>query len=143
MKMSTFKRASPSISVSKPSNESDVETEKMTSNLFFCLSINARSILYRRMYLLQMICFPFIPILALFIQNLLIFMQQIDTYDETRDIHQQVSSLNFIVCNKSQDLFNQIGQIYGWCGIFFKSLTLLLMQYLVLNVLLESVFISS
>ena len=91
MKMSTFKKASPTISVSKPSNESEAETEKMTSNLFFCLSINARSVLYRRIYLLQMICFPFIPILALFVQNLSIFIQQIYTYDESRHIYQQVS----------------------------------------------------
>lgn len=89
--MSTFKRASPTISVSKPSNESDTETEKVSSNLFFCLSINARSVLYRRIYLLQMICFPFIPILALFIQNLSIFIQQIHTYEESRHIYQQVS----------------------------------------------------
>ena len=93
MKMKTFSMSSsPAISASKPSNESD-NGEKMMSTVFGCLSVNARTNNYRRFYLFQMICFPFIPILALFVQNLAIFLEQIDAYDKTRSINEQV---NFI-----------------------------------------------
>lgn len=35
-------------------------------------------------------CLPFIPILALFVQNLSIFLEQINAYQETRYASQQV-----------------------------------------------------
>jgi hypothetical protein len=91
MKMINFAKPSPTISTSKPSNESDPEQEKLSSTLFGCFSIDARTVFYRRVYLLQMICFPFIPILALFLQNFSIFLQQIQTYDETKFIKQEVT----------------------------------------------------
>jgi hypothetical protein len=94
MQMKTFGKASPTISVSKPSNESDTEAEGVSSTLFGCFSINARTVLYRRVYLLQMICFPFIPILALFVQNLSIFLQQIHAYSEATHMNQQVGLCN-------------------------------------------------
>lgn len=90
MKMKNFAKPSPTISTSKPSNESDHESETLQTTLFGCLTINARTALFRRIYLLQMICFPFIPILALFIQNFSIFLLQIHTYNETRYVNQQV-----------------------------------------------------
>lgn len=75
---------------SKPSDDSNYGTDKLTSTVFGCLSFNARTIQYRRFYLFQMICLPFIPILALFIQNLIIFLEQIKTYEDTRTVNQQV-----------------------------------------------------
>lgn len=91
MKMINFAKPSPTISTSKPSNESsETDVDKLTSTIFGCFSINARTIFYRRVYLLQMVCFPFIPILALFVQNFSIFLQQIHTYDETKIVNQQV-----------------------------------------------------
>lgn len=66
----------------------------MTSTVFGCVSVNARTIHYRRFYLFQMICLPFIPILALFIQNLSIFLEQINAYEETRSVNQQVAIQN-------------------------------------------------
>lgn len=62
----------------------------MTSTVLGCLTVNARTIHYRRFYLFQMICLPFIPILALFVQNLSIFLEQINAYEETRSVNQQV-----------------------------------------------------
>ncbi len=92
MKMVNFPKPSPSLSTSKPSNESsDTEAEKIPSTIFGCFSIDAKSSFFRRIYLLQMICFPFIPIFALFSQNFSIFLQQIQAYDETRIINEQVS----------------------------------------------------
>lgn len=91
MKLKTFSsKSSPTTSSTKPSNESDYSGEKLTSTIFGCLSVNARTVHYRRFYLFQMICFPFIPILALFVQNLAIFLEQIEAYEETRDIYEQV-----------------------------------------------------
>jgi hypothetical protein len=83
-------KLSPATPLPKPSNESDHSSEKLTSTLFGCLSVNARTIQYRRFYLFQMILFPFLPILALFIQNLAIFLEQINAYEDTREINQQV-----------------------------------------------------
>lgn len=83
-------KSSPS-SASKPSNESDFSGERLRSTIFGCLNINARTAHYRRCYLFQMICFPFIPILALFVQNLSIFLEQIRAYNETMSVNQQVS----------------------------------------------------
>lgn len=107
MKMINFAKPSPTISTSKPSNESEGDVEKLTSTIFGCFSINARTIFYRRVYLLQMVCFPFIPILALFVQNFSIFLQQIHTYDETRIVNQQVTDVKYlrkkrdeIICHK-------------------------------------------
>jgi hypothetical protein len=91
MKMKTFSmKSSPVTSTSKPSNESEHSGEKLTSTLFGCLSVNARTVSYRRFYMFQMVLFPFIPILALFIQNLAIFLEQITAFEETREINQQV-----------------------------------------------------
>lgn len=91
LKMKTFSmKPSPAASTSKPTIETDFSGDKLTSTLFGCLSVNARTVQYRRFYLFQMICFPFIPILALFIQNLTIFLEQIDAYQDTLQINQQV-----------------------------------------------------
>lgn len=60
------------------------------STVFGCLSVNARTNYYRRFYLFQMICFPFIPILALFVQNLAIFIEQLNAFEETRSVNEQV-----------------------------------------------------
>lgn len=104
MKLKTFSsKSSPAISATKPSNESDYSGEKLTSTIFGCLSVNARTVHYRRFYLFQMICFPFIPILALFIQNLVIFLEQINAYEETLEINQQVW-WNLISQRKNFDL---------------------------------------
>lgn len=86
--------SSPTASNSKPSNE-------ISSTTFFgCFSINARSDRFKRFYLCQMICFPFIPILALFVQNLAIFLEQKKAYDEAREINQQVATNEkFVVAN--------------------------------------------
>ena len=78
--------SSPTASNSKPSNE-------ISSTTYFgCLSINARVDRFKRFYLYQMICFPFIPILALFVQNLAIFLEEMRAYDEAREINQQVAT---------------------------------------------------
>ena len=90
--MKTFSmKSSPANSTSKPSNESENSGEKLTTTIFGCLSVNARTTRFRRFYLCQMICFPFIPIIALFAQNLSIFLEQIKTFDEAREINQQVN----------------------------------------------------
>lgn len=94
--MKTFSiKSSPANSTSKPSNDSDHSGEKMTSKVFGCLSVKAGTVHYRRCYLFQMICFPFIPILALFVQNLSIFLEQIKVYEDTQTINQQVGSRLF------------------------------------------------
>lgn len=89
--MKTFSiKSSPAISTSKPSNESEYSGEQTVSTVFGCLSVNARTNYYRRFYLFQMICFPFIPILALFVQNLTIFIEQLRAFEETRSVNEQV-----------------------------------------------------
>lgn len=95
-KMKTFSiKSSPATSTSKPSNESEHSGEQMVSTVFGCLSVNARTNYYRRFYLFQMICFPFIPILALFVQNLTIFIEQLNAFEETRSVNEQVGSKLF------------------------------------------------
>lgn len=94
MKMINFTKPSPTVSSSKPSNDSEDEVDGLTSTIFGCFKINARTIFYRRVYLLQMICFPFIPILALFVQNLSLFLHQINLYDETTLINQEVTNVS-------------------------------------------------
>jgi hypothetical protein len=94
MKMTTFSVKSspgPGASTPKPSNESDFSGEPMHTTVFGCVSVNATTKLYRRFYLFKMICFPFIPILALFVQNLFIFLEQINAYEDTLKVNQQVS----------------------------------------------------
>jgi hypothetical protein len=90
MKMKNFSMRSSPATSSKPSNEFD-SGEKLTTTLFGCVKVNARSARFRRIYLSQMICFPFIPILALFIQNLLIFLEQLRAFEEVSEINQQIS----------------------------------------------------
>lgn len=88
MKMKTFSlKSSPATSTSKPSNEAEAAEN---ANIFGCY---ARTVNYRRFYLFQMICLPFIPIMALFFQNLTIFLEQINVYEETRNVNQEVSAL--------------------------------------------------
>jgi|SRR5690349_14692403 len=88
MKMKTFSlKSSPANSTSKPSNESEVTVVDKDANIFGCY---ARAVNYRRFYLIQMVCLPFIPILALFVQNLSIFMEQINVYEETRRVNEEV-----------------------------------------------------
>lgn len=112
MKMINFGKPSPTISTSKPSNESnDDEVEKISSTIFGCFSINARTIFYRRVYLLQMICFPFIPILALFVQNFSIFLQQLNTYDQSTLINEEVTT------KVSNEL--RLSQKENYCEYFF------------------------
>lgn len=93
LKMKNFSRkSSPSISASKPSDVSST-TDNVRTTVFGCVSVAPASSKARRLHMYQMICFPFIPILALFIQNLIIFLQQIQTYDEARFVNQQVNSI--------------------------------------------------
>lgn len=85
--MKTFSlKSSPATSASKPSNESEAGAAE-NANIFGCY---ARTVNYRRFYLFQMICLPFIPIMALFFQNLTIFLEQINVYEETRNVNQEV-----------------------------------------------------
>ena len=55
-----------------------------------CLDVEPGTRSGRRLYWCRMICFPFIPILALFIQNTSIFLQQRATYDQAKYVNQQV-----------------------------------------------------
>jgi hypothetical protein len=144
MKMKNFAKPSPTISISKPSNDSEMEHDNLSSTLFGCIVVNARTILFRRIYLLQMICFPFIPILALFIQNLSIFLQQSHANNEMRYVNQQVGTFTslwyhscefeFSLCNKMEfflkDLVNcqrieafecnSTGTVYFYFSFFNK-----------------------
>lgn len=91
--MINFAKSSPTTS-SKPSNESEDDINKLSSTVFGCFRINAQTVFYRRVYLLQMICFPFIPILALFVQNLSLFLHQIQTYDDATLVNQEVTKVS-------------------------------------------------
>lgn len=77
-------RSSPSLA-----QKSDEQDEKLTTT-FFGFKVNARTPRFRRFYIWLMICFPFIPIFALFAQNLSKYFEQISAYDEARDINLQV-----------------------------------------------------
>ena len=94
MKMLNFSKQSPTASSSKPSNESEDEINGLSSTVFGCFRINAQTVFYRRAYLLQMICFPFIPILALFVQNLSLFLHQIQTFDEATLVNKEVTKVS-------------------------------------------------
>lgn len=128
MKMTTFSVKSspgPEASTPKPSNESDFSGEPMHTTVFGCVSVNATTKLYRRFYLFKMICFPFIPILALFVQNLFIFLEQINAYEDTLKVNQQVSIcmiwfVFFRICIPFLRL--------SWFSTALTSLTLLLLQ---------------
>lgn len=79
------------------SSESEQESEKLTTTLFGCFSVNARNARYRHFYLCQMICFPFIPIFALFAQNLSIFIEQFNAYNDAREVNQQVHRCHDVI----------------------------------------------
>lgn len=73
MKMRNFSRkSSPSLSVSRPSNpsnNSELTEAYFKDTVFGCITVFPGTHKHRRIHQIQMICFPFIPILALFIQN--------------------------------------------------------------------------
>jgi hypothetical protein len=128
MNMKTFSnKSSPATSSSKPPNESEYSTEKVTSTMFGCLAVNPQTKIYRRFYLFQMICFPFIPILALFVQNLLIFLEQIDAFEETRSVNQQVGVLHsatFLIKSKVFSRFRRLDFSHGK-ALFIKIVIVL------------------
>lgn len=101
MKMLNFSKQSPTTS-SKPSNESEDDFNGLSSTVFGCFRINAQTVFYRRVYLLQMICFPFIPILALFVQNLSLFLHQIQSFDQATLVNKEVKK----VSNENKSIIN-------------------------------------
>lgn len=82
-------KSSPSL-VQKTGDDHE-SGEKLTTKFFGCFEINARTARFRRYISCLMICFPFIPIFALFVQNLSIFLEQINAFDEAREINLQVN----------------------------------------------------
>ena len=66
------RKSSPSLSVSRPSNpssNSELTEAYFKDTVFGCINVFPGTNKHRRIHQIQMICFPFIPILALFIQN--------------------------------------------------------------------------
>lgn len=81
--------AMPSL-CSELSSPAEVDLNKPVGIQHGCFHVEPGTKSGRRLYWIRMICFPFIPILALFIQNTSIFLQQRATYDQAKYVNQQV-----------------------------------------------------
>lgn len=106
--------------MSKPSNTTEVSstTDNLKTTVFGCLSVTPATTKAKRLYMFQMICIPFIPILALFIQNLIIFLQQIEAYDEAKFVNQQVVAILSLTFNES---FKSINIVFSHLADFVDS----------------------